>query len=374
VSINIESRQLPQKVFISYAHESEKFSNKVLEFSDFLRSNGVDAEIDQYEESPPEGWPKWMMRQIQSAEFVLICCSELFFKRANDFSGEDDGLGVKWETSLMLQQLYALNTNNTKYIPVIFDSSDFNNIPLPLQPYTYYDVSVEDKKAKLINRLLGFSQSKRPPLGEGIDTEKEKPPLEPKEKKSMFLSSIIDIDLWNKATWAGMAFVIDPSLRSPPIACFMFDDEEAGNEIFHNLKADFGDVDEEEEIRLSFVESISEKSPLDYKVHFGSSVEVLFNRLKKSGVEPDSTLLMMVSRINEMNPPKDPSSLTMFKHAYSYFKHYYITNAFVRNGQLCPNMDNLIEKKSVNFRVKSEVVCNKHDEDIILFRKNSTFT
>ncbi|SMN17452.1 hypothetical protein; Hypothetical protein [uncultured Candidatus Thioglobus sp.] len=362
---------MPQKVFISYAHESEEFSDKVLEFANFLRRKGVDAEIDQYEESPPEGWPKWMMRQIQSADFVLICCSELFFKRANDFSGDDDGLGVKWETSLMLQHLYTLNTNNTKYIPVIFNASDFNNIPLSLQPYTYYDVSVEDKKHKLINRLLGISQSKRPPLGERTDTEEERPPLEPKEQKSMFLSSIIDIDLWDEATWKGMAFVVDQSLRAPPIACFLFDDEKAGNKIFHNLKAGFGEVDEEEEIRLSFVESISEENPLDYKVHFGSSIEVLFNRLEKSGIEPDSTLLMMVSRINEMTPPKAPSSLTMFKHAYSHFKKYYITNAYLTNGQPLPNMDNLIQKNSVSFRVKSEVVCNENDEDIVLFRKNN---
>ncbi len=362
---------MSNKIFISYAHESEEFSNKVLAFSNYLRSKGIDAEIDQYEESPPEGWPIWMMRQIQSADFVLICCSEVFYKRANDFSGESEGLGVKWETSLILQHLYTLNTNNTKYIPVIFDKSDFNNIPLPLQPYTYYDISLESRKAKLIDRLLGTSQSKRPPLGGQPEADKEKEALEAKERKSMFLSSIIDIDLWNKATWAGMAFVIDPGLRSPPIACFMFDDPETGNEIFHSLKEDFGKVDTEEEIRLSFVENISEEHPLDYKVHFGSSRDVLFKKLEKHGLEPNSTLLMMVSRINEMNPPSDPSSLTMFKNSYSYFKRYYITNAIVQGGRPAPNMENMIEKKSVNFRTKNEVVSDKDDEDIVLFRDDT---
>ena len=103
------------KVFISYAHESTELANTVLGLSDYLRSQGIDAEIDQYEESPPEGWPKWMMRQVQEAEYVLIVCSKLFYDRANDFTGKDEGLGVKWETSLILQQLYESNTNNTKF-------------------------------------------------------------------------------------------------------------------------------------------------------------------------------------------------------------------------------------------------------------------
>jgi hypothetical protein len=67
------------KVFISYAHESAELSNNVLEFSNLLRKKGIDSEIDQYEEAPAEGWPKWMMRQVQQADFVLVCCSKFFF-------------------------------------------------------------------------------------------------------------------------------------------------------------------------------------------------------------------------------------------------------------------------------------------------------
>lgn len=42
------------KVFISYAHNQNKlsYSKEVLEFSNRLRENGVDANIDQYEEIP----------------------------------------------------------------------------------------------------------------------------------------------------------------------------------------------------------------------------------------------------------------------------------------------------------------------------------
>lgn len=43
------------KVFISYSHESTDFEEKVLEFSNRLRSEGIDASIDLYEEAPSEG-------------------------------------------------------------------------------------------------------------------------------------------------------------------------------------------------------------------------------------------------------------------------------------------------------------------------------
>ncbi|WP_243169710.1 hypothetical protein [Clostridium algidicarnis] len=43
------------KVFISDAHDTEQFADKVLEFSNTLRKNNIDANIDQYEDSPAEG-------------------------------------------------------------------------------------------------------------------------------------------------------------------------------------------------------------------------------------------------------------------------------------------------------------------------------
>ena len=355
------------KVFISYAHESEQLSDAVLDFSDYLRSQGIESEIDQYEEAPAEGWPKWMMRQIQGADFVLVVCSDLFYRRANDNSGNDDGLGVKWETSLILQQLYTLNTNNKKYIPVIFQHSDTKHIPLPLQPYTYYELSKSENKIKLKDRLLGISKSKRPPLGLKPDEEIHATPLGPKVRKSMFLSSIIDVDLWNEARWKAMAFIGDLGLQKPPIVGFVFENDQKGNDIFVALKKQFGEVDYKEEIRLSFIEAISDKNPLDYKVHIGTDWNVIAEKMKTAGLKPDESLFVGVTRIHEMNPPQDSKNLEIFKHAYSYFKKYYITNVVRKNGQLEPEFNNLIGKQKIHFRKKSEVIKDKNDEDIVAF-------
>ena len=42
---------------------------------------GIDCSIDQYEESPPEGWPQWMERQIRESKFVLVVCSEFYLDK-----------------------------------------------------------------------------------------------------------------------------------------------------------------------------------------------------------------------------------------------------------------------------------------------------
>ena len=64
------------KVFISYSHDSPEHAGRVLELSDRLRQDGIDSHIDQYEVSPPEGWPRWMVNKVEWADFVLVVCTE----------------------------------------------------------------------------------------------------------------------------------------------------------------------------------------------------------------------------------------------------------------------------------------------------------
>ena len=58
------------RVFISYSHDSPEHKYRVLALSDRLRREGVDCSVDQYEQSPKEGWPLWCQRQVEQATFV----------------------------------------------------------------------------------------------------------------------------------------------------------------------------------------------------------------------------------------------------------------------------------------------------------------
>ena len=58
-------------VFISYSQDSLSFADQVLSFANKLRREGIDAILDQYEEAPSEGWPRWMENSINRADYVI---------------------------------------------------------------------------------------------------------------------------------------------------------------------------------------------------------------------------------------------------------------------------------------------------------------
>ena len=79
------------EVFISYSWDSTEHIHSVLQLSNRLRADGIDCVLDQYEDSPPEGWPRWMDRKIRDAKFVLMVCTETYYKRV--MGDEDTGKG-----------------------------------------------------------------------------------------------------------------------------------------------------------------------------------------------------------------------------------------------------------------------------------------
>lgn len=63
------------RVFISYSHDSPAHRDRVLMLADRLRTDGIDCDLDRYETSPAEGWPRWMAGRIAWADFVLVICT-----------------------------------------------------------------------------------------------------------------------------------------------------------------------------------------------------------------------------------------------------------------------------------------------------------
>jgi hypothetical protein len=105
----------PPKVLISYSHDSPEHRDRVLVLSKRLREEGVDCTIEQYLQVPPEGWPRWMEKQIRESDFVLMVCTEAYYRRV---LGEEDpgrGRGVRWEGHLVYEAIYQADTRNTKF-------------------------------------------------------------------------------------------------------------------------------------------------------------------------------------------------------------------------------------------------------------------
>src|SRR6516162_11655726 len=98
--------EAPPRVFISYSHDSADHQDRVLELADRLRGDGIDAIIDQYVQSPPEGWPAWCEAEIRRARFVLMICTEIYLRRVSGEEEPGKGHGVLREARLIRQHLY----------------------------------------------------------------------------------------------------------------------------------------------------------------------------------------------------------------------------------------------------------------------------
>lgn len=137
-----ESENMTERigVFISYTHDSESHMRRVLSLTQQLRAGGVDAVIDQFILGhPPEGWPLWMERQIERAQFVLMVCSPIYHRRFRGEEVTDKGLGSIWEAVLTRQEIYQAQGNNMKFIPVLFEDAGNADIPLILRnQYSHY--------------------------------------------------------------------------------------------------------------------------------------------------------------------------------------------------------------------------------------------
>jgi len=151
------------RVFISYSHDSDGHEEAVLQLAQQLRAAGIDAQIDRFVPDPPEGWPRWMMAQVDGADLVLLVCSATYRRRFEGQEAPGTGRGVTFEGMLAIQHLYDADTHNTKFIPVVFDGASDNAVPLVLRPYTRY--TLPRQFDQLYRRLTNQPDVVAAPLG-----------------------------------------------------------------------------------------------------------------------------------------------------------------------------------------------------------------
>jgi tetratricopeptide (TPR) repeat protein len=172
-------------VFISYSQDSDEHKDKVLHLADRLRNDGIDANLDQYQVAPKDGWQLWMEKQIRDSKYVLLVCTETYLRRVmKEDAGK--GLGVMWESTIIYQYLYNSGVVNEKFIPVVFGRDNIKHIPVPLQSSTYYDVSTDAGYESLYRRLTDQPYTTKPELGKLKS-------LPPRERKPDYLGIKISL-------------------------------------------------------------------------------------------------------------------------------------------------------------------------------------
>jgi len=281
---------VPKKVFISYAWEDEKFSQEILDFSNKLRVNGIDANIDQYEENPDMGWPIWMEQQIETSDYVVVVSTKTYLDK---YLQLQQGKGVSWEISSIYQSLYDLQGHNDKFIPVVLKESDREYVLKALQPYTIYNVYIQFEK--LTNRIKGIKNVEKPPVTETL-------PLKP--RKRMFVATPIDIELWDRAQWKGVAFLNIPGQGN--LLGLLYDgDKDAAQEIFKQWKK-VENLDDY--IDICFIEGDIEGLPANgYTCLISPNLDAVAKHINSETGE----FVLSINRFQRMYPS---DNFAMFKH------------------------------------------------------------
>jgi nucleoside phosphorylase len=179
----------PPKVFISYSHniQSPDYKDRILTLANRLLEDGIDCNIDQYEDSPPEGWQRWMLNQVERADYVLIACTEEYDRRFRGNESYGKGKGATWEGGVIIQELYDAQGQNSKFIPITLNPEDTSFIPSPLRAATSYRLQNDEGYESLYRRLTSQPRNRKPQLGK-LQT------LAPRDRKQGFSSQDSRLD------------------------------------------------------------------------------------------------------------------------------------------------------------------------------------
>ncbi|MEW8203299.1 MAG: toll/interleukin-1 receptor domain-containing protein [Candidatus Thiodiazotropha endolucinida] len=125
-------------VFISYSHDTQEHKKWVLDLATRLRTNGVDAALDQWDLQPGDDLPHFMEQNLASADYVLMICTDNYVQKANSGAG-----GVGYEKMIITSNLLA-NIDSNKIIPIIRQEGG-SEVPTFLKTKLYINFSRDDE-------------------------------------------------------------------------------------------------------------------------------------------------------------------------------------------------------------------------------------
>ena len=158
------------RVFLSYSHDSDEHADRVLALADALRDRGIDVTLARYvHPAPAEGWPRWMDRNLDEAQFVLMVCTETYRRRVMGREEPGKGLGVRWEGNLIYSRIYHDAPSGSRFIPILLPGSAPAHIPNPVQGHAYHRIATFDLTdpgfEALYRHLTDQPATPRPDLG-----------------------------------------------------------------------------------------------------------------------------------------------------------------------------------------------------------------
>ncbi|MDR3482109.1 MAG: toll/interleukin-1 receptor domain-containing protein [Burkholderiaceae bacterium] len=134
------------KVFVSYSHDTQAHKKWVLDFATRLCKVGVDATLDQWTLGPGDDIPLFMEQNLESADRVIMICTEKYVDKANAGKG-----GVGYEKMIVTADLMR-NVDSNKVIPIIRQNGT-HNVPTFLKSKLFLDFSLHDQFEESFDEL-----------------------------------------------------------------------------------------------------------------------------------------------------------------------------------------------------------------------------
>ncbi|QOG03481.1 hypothetical protein [Flavobacterium sp. MDT1-60] len=168
------------------------------------------------------------------------------------------------------------------------------------------------------------------------------------------VSSIIDIKLWDSAQWQGFGLFINKNYELGIVLCFK--DILYGEKIFDGWLSKLGNLDFNEEIRLSIIKGIDSNNPHWYRVHI----------CKEMREHKEDVLFTSVSKLHTLHPVNSANldNLIQFYNAKNKYKIY--PASIDSEGAFRPDLSRGIEKTKLVIKEAWEISLNDIDSAAIL--------
>ncbi|WP_371919426.1 toll/interleukin-1 receptor domain-containing protein [Pseudomonas sp. URIL14HWK12:I12] len=138
----------PPKVFVSYSWDSPEHRQWVAHLAATLRSNGIDAILDQWHVRGGEDLAAFMDRSLREADRVLVICTEGYYQRAVARQG-----GVGYEHTMVTGELMR-DVGSNKFIPIVRQSGYQTQVPPELSGRLRYDLAPGPNYAAQLETLI----------------------------------------------------------------------------------------------------------------------------------------------------------------------------------------------------------------------------
>jgi len=163
---------MTKTVFISYSWDSEEHKDWVRKLADYLQSNGIEAILDQYELSVGRNMALFMESSIEKADKVLVILTPNYKLKSDSRKS-----GVGYEYSMITAELYEIQHDNNKFIPILREGDNDSSNPKFLKSFVYHDMKQDDRfesnAFELIRIIMDKPKIVKPKLGLLPEFEKE---------------------------------------------------------------------------------------------------------------------------------------------------------------------------------------------------------